>query len=80
MNLNEIRAFLQTMHDYSAVKINQVFTTESGQNLSVRCLPDTATFEVTNSLTQEIFLNDSIEETTAYIAAFLDSRDLISNS
>lgn len=80
MKYDHIKVFLQTMCEYNTVKINQVFTTEDGQKLTIRCLLGTNTFEITNSYTQEVVLNDSIEKTAEYIVSFLASHDLSINS
>lgn len=80
MKYNSIKIFLETMCEYNTTKINQVFTTEEGHSLSVRCLPSTRTFEITHSHTQEIVQNDSIEKTAEYIITFLASYDLSLNN
>ncbi|TWT07694.1 hypothetical protein FQV26_07745 [Planococcus sp. CPCC 101016] len=80
MKNNGIMVFLETMHRYNTVKINQVFTAEDGTSLSIRCLIGTYTFEITNSQTQEVIQNDSIEETANYIGEFIASHDLTLNS
>ncbi|MGI2327258.1 hypothetical protein [Planococcus sp. YIM B11945] len=80
MNFNNVKVFLKTMCEYNTTKIDQVFTTEEGYSLSIRCLPGTQTFEITNSQTQEIIQNDSIEETAHYIVAFITSHNLSINS
>ena len=76
MKVNDVTIFLKTMCEFNTSKITQVFTTEDGHSLSIRCLPGTTTFEMTNSQTQEVFQNDSIDETAHYIVAFIASRDL----
>lgn len=40
----------------------QVFSTEAGHSLSIRCLPGARTFELTNTQTQEIIQNDSMKK------------------
>lgn len=80
MKHSSVLVFLETMHEYNTVKINQVFTAEDGTSLSVRCLLGTYTFEITNSYTQEVIQNDSIEETSAYIVAFIAAHNLTLNS
>lgn len=80
MKFNSVKVFLETMCEYNTVKINQVFTTEDGISLTVRCLPGTTTFEISNSHTQEVFQNESIEKTAEYIVAFLAPYDISMNS
>lgn len=80
MNYNSLKIFLETMCEYNTVKIKQVFTTEDGQSLSVRCLPNTQTFEISNAITQEVIQYDSIENTTEYIISFLASYEMSKNS
>ncbi len=80
MKYSSVKIFLDTMCEYNTVRINQVFTTEDGQSLSVRCLPNTKTFEITNAVTQEVIQNDSIENTAEYIISFLASYDMSINS
>jgi len=80
MKIDHIKTFLKTMCEYNTTKINQVFTSEEGHSLSIRCLPGTQSFEITNSQTQEVIQNDSIEETAQYIVAFLASHNLSINS
>ncbi|TWT25816.1 hypothetical protein [Planomicrobium sp. CPCC 101110] len=80
MQVDHIKAFLETMCEYNTTRINQVFTSEEGHSLSIRCLPDTRTFEITDSQTQEIRYNDSVEETAEYVIAFLASHNFSSNS
>ncbi|ETP68015.1 hypothetical protein AC739_17860 [Planococcus glaciei] len=80
MKYDSVKVFLETMCEYNTVKINQVFTAEDGQSLSVRCLPNTTTFEITHSFTQEIVQNDSTEETAQYIISFLSSYDMSKSS
>lgn len=80
MILNTVKLFLETMCEYNTTKISQVFSSEDGHSLSIRCLPGTTTFEITNSQTQEIIHNDSLDETAQYIVAFIASHDLSINS
>jgi hypothetical protein len=80
MDYNSVKVFLETMCQYNTTNIRQVFTTKDGHSLSIRCLTGTRTFEISNSHAQEIFQNDSIEETAQYIVAFLTSYDLSTNS
>lgn len=80
MKYDSVKVFLETMCEYNTVKINQVFTAEDGKSLSVRCLPNTTTFEITHSITQEIVQNDSTEETAQYIISFLSSYDMSKSS
>ncbi|MDN7247185.1 hypothetical protein QWY16_11015 [Planococcus shenhongbingii] len=80
MKYNSIKVFLETMSEYNTVNINQVFTTEDGQSLSVRCLPGTTTFEISNAQTQVVIQSDTLEKTAEYIVAFLASYDLSINS
>ncbi|MGK7377331.1 hypothetical protein ACSFXN_05780 [Planococcus sp. 1R117A] len=80
MKYNSIKVFLETMSEYNTVNINQVFTMEDGQSLSVRCLAGTTTFEISNVHTQEVIQSDSLEKTAEYIVAFLASYDLSINS
>ncbi|MGI2328180.1 hypothetical protein [Planococcus sp. YIM B11945] len=80
MKVNDVKVFLKTMGEYNTSKISQVFTTEDGHSLSIRCLPGTRTFELTNSQTQEVVENDSIDETAQYIVAFVGSHDFSINS
>lgn len=74
MEPNSIKTMLNTMCEYNTSNIRQVFSTEDGHSLSIRCLPGTMTFEITNSQTQELIQHDSLEETTTYILAFLASH------
>lgn len=80
MKYNSVKVFLETMCEYNTVKINQVFTKDDGQSLSVRCLPNTKTFEISNAVTQEVIQNDSIENTAEYLISFLASYDMSKNS
>ncbi|WKA59291.1 hypothetical protein QWY16_03820 [Planococcus shenhongbingii] len=80
MNFNNVKVFLETMVEYHTMDIEQAFTTEDGHRLSIRCLPGTTTFEISNSQSQEVFQNDSIDETAQYIVAFIASHDLSINS
>jgi hypothetical protein len=80
MKFSSIKVFLETMCEYNTVKINQVFTSEEGSSLTVRCLPGTTTLEISNSNTHEVFQNDSIEKTAEYIVAFLAPCDICINS
>ncbi|WKA59286.1 hypothetical protein QWY16_03795 [Planococcus shenhongbingii] len=80
MKVDHVKVFLKTMVEFNTSKISQGFTTEDGHSLSIRCLPGTTTFELTNSQTQEVVQNDSIDETAQYIVAFLASHDLSLNS
>jgi len=80
MEYSSIKVFLETMCEYNTVKINQVFTTEDGQSLSVRCLPNTNIFEITNAVSEEVIRKDSIENTAEYIISFLASYNMSKNS
>lgn len=80
MKFHSVKVLLETMCEYNTVKINHTFTTETGESLSVRCLPGTTTFEISQSSTNEVIQNDSIEETTGYIVSFLASADVSINS
>lgn len=80
MKFNDVKVFLETMRAYNTTKISQVFTTKDDHNLSICCLPGTRSFEITNSQTQEVFQNNSIEETAEYIVTFIASHDLTTNS
>lgn len=80
MKFNSVKIFLETMCEYNTVKINQVFTKKDGQRLSVRCLPGTNTFEITDSNTKELIQIESLEKAADYIVAFLASYDMSNNS
>lgn len=80
MKYDSVKVFLETMCEYNTVKINQVFTAPDGQSLSVRCLPGTTTFEITNAGTQKVIQNKSLENTAEYIVSFLTSYETSKNS
>lgn len=80
MKVNSVKVFLETMCEYNTVNIQQVFASEAGSSLSVRCLHGTTTFEITHSETQKVIHNESIEQTADYIIAFVASCDLTKNS
>lgn len=80
MKYNSIRVFLETMCEYNNVKINQVFTAENGQKLSIHCLTGTSTFEIQNSATKEVIQIESVEKTADYVMTFLAAYDLSKNS
>jgi len=80
MKPENVRMFLETMLEYHTVKINQVFDAEDGQSLAIRCVPGTMIFEITHPRTNEIIQSDSIDETTAYIVAFLTANRISESS
>lgn len=80
MKYNSVMVFLETMCEYNTVKINQVFSAEDGHSLSVRCLPGTTTFEISDSRTLELIQSDSVEQTAKYIISFLASYEVSRNS
>lgn len=80
MKVSSVKVFLETMCEYNTVNIQQVFASEAGPSLSVRCLHGTTTFEITRSDTQEVILYESIDQTADYIIAFVASYDLSKNS
>lgn len=80
MKVSSVKVFLETMCEYNTVNIHQVFASEAGPSLSVRCLHGTTTFEITHSDTQEVVHSGSIEQAADYIIAFVASYDLSKNS
>lgn len=80
MKYASIKMFLETMCEYHTVNISQTFSTEDGQSLSVRCIPESQIFEITHSKTLEVVQCDSVEQTAEYILTFIGAHDLSKNS
>lgn len=80
MKFSSVKVFLETMCQYNTANIQQVFATEGGPSLSVRCLHGTRTFEITHSDTLEVIQNESIDQTAEYIIAFIAAYELSKNS
>ena len=75
-----IKRFLETMCEFHTVNITQTFSTEDGQSLTVRCIPHEKAFEITHSETQDVTRCDTVEQTAAYILAFIGAHDLTTHS
>ncbi|WP_203334816.1 hypothetical protein [Planococcus beigongshangi] len=67
MKKNHISDLLSTICQYNNVRITQTFTQEGNDLISVRCVPDTTTLELTFLETGEIALYNSVEEAAAFI-------------
>jgi len=80
MNFNSVKMFLETMCQNNTASIQQVFATEGGPSLSVRCVHGTDTFELIHSQTQEVLHIDSTDQAAEYIITFIASYDLSKNS
>jgi hypothetical protein len=80
MKIESVRSLLETISKFNNTKIIQTFTSEEGLNLSVRCLLGTRSFEISDSASQKVWHNDSIENTATFIVSFLESKDLTPNS
>ncbi|PSL36188.1 hypothetical protein B0H99_1079 [Planomicrobium soli] len=80
MKIESIKLFLETICEYNNSRITQTFVSDEERVLSVRCLPGTRTFEISEPAAEKVWHNDSIENTAAFIVSFLESKDFTTNS
>lgn len=73
MKLESIESLLTTVCEYNTVKITQVFTRDSIDWVSVRCVPSTRTLELTYLQEQRIELYESVAEAAQVIQQEISS-------
>ncbi len=76
MKKNHISDLLSTICQYNNVRIIQTFTLENKDLISVRCIPNTTTLELTFLETEAVELYNSVEEAAAVIDEHINRNNI----
>ena len=79
MKKNHVVDLLSTICQYNNVRITQIFTLEGKDFISVRCVPNTTTLELTFLETSEIELYNSVEEAADIVDSHIN-HNVVLNS
>ncbi|MGI2327145.1 hypothetical protein [Planococcus sp. YIM B11945] len=73
MKYENIKELLATICQYNTVRITQTFTKENADWITVICIPNTSTLELTFNQTQEVRQFNSVEEAAKLIESQINS-------